>query len=116
MRKFALALVVLITSLSGFGSGSDTVFRSLKDYYLTQDLQEAVAYPQLPETLENLDRTVVVVKVDINTYWSIVTPLLCGYRVSADLDDGESIEFRIDRNFNAIVADADDGSLYILSP
>ena len=116
MNKIFFALVLGVSSLSVFGSGSDTVFRELSDYYVTSDIDEARSLPGISVTLDELDFSVLVVKVSASFYVETACIVSHGYEVSTKLDDGTDLSFRWDGDLESIIANGRDGSLYILSP
>ncbi len=118
MKKFILVLSLFAFTIPLFGSGSDTVFKPISQYRLTDDLSEVITPPNQKDKLSNLDRPILVVKVGWRNYWEAYVYICFGFNVGVQLKGYEPfLIFSWDATLEAITAEGPDGvALYILSP
>ena len=137
MIKIALTFMLVITSMSSFAvgmtntgkeqspppkdastisSGSDTVFKKIDRFYLTNDITQAYATPDLARNLERLQLDVLIIKVPKSIYAEIASYVFWGYIVTAELDGNIELDFIWEPTLEAIVGySSHSDDLYILS-
>lgn len=115
MKSIALVFMLFITSNSLFASGSDTVFRRIENYYVTSDLSEARANPGFIRDLIRQERDVLVIKVPAQVYSEISYFVFRNFIVTIHLEGDIYLEPVWDPYLMTLVAEGDDGRLYIFS-
>ena len=113
--KLTLSLILLFSALDSFASGSNTVFRKVRDYYITEDIGEASGNRRLAETLERLDRPVLIVKVNQALYIEIATYLYMDFPVTISLEESQHIHLYWNEDLDAVIGESCDGNLFVLS-
>lgn len=119
VKHVFLALLIFVSSQFASASGSDTVFKQLRNYYITSDIEEICYQPRISQSLEDYedyDLSVLVIKVRLTFYVDVAAIVFNGDEVVSQLEDGTFITFFWDSNLDAVVAYDYNGRLYILSP
>ncbi|MFW7381093.1 MAG: hypothetical protein ACOH5I_19925 [Oligoflexus sp.] len=115
MRSLFLVFCLLFAGFAG-ASGSNTVFQKLTRYYVTSDLAELSTNPGLSPYLESLDRQILVVKVERNSWLKTIEMLRLGKQVYIQFGDNYPIAFYYNSNLKIAYGQTRYGDIVILDP
>lgn len=115
MRALFLTLCLLIAS-TAIGSGSNTVFQKVNQYWVTSNLSDFYDSSYAGRYLEALNTRIYLIKVSPEAWLETARFLVEGNRVFIQFGENSPIEFFYDSQLDLLFGLTRAGDLLILDP
>jgi len=115
MRALLLTFCLLIAS-TAIGSGSNTVFQKVNQYWVTSNLSDFYDSSYVGRYLESLNTQIFLIKVSPEAWLQTANLLVQGNRVFIQFGNNSPIEFYYEPQLDLLFGLTRQGDLLILDP